>query len=270
MTRSERDPRWRRRVIVASDRTDWGRQATEACIELHAEPELVDWARARDIRGPLGAILADASTDTRRTEAAFRSWVRHAWQPCTVVWLPPVRGATELRSSLEAMGFEIARPYEVSTAADQAWKGALQRRLERDAWLVSRFARALDAADEPLLLRILEIPVLSRDPPSTVAEWRRKAGVYGRREFVRLFRGNARPSPKPTLDRVRLAAGMLRVGQIRTGVRAVWAARSGFASGDSLGRRVKELTGRTALELMELPLLESVELLVGEHTNLEI
>lgn len=269
MGRPKQDPLWRRRVVVASDRPGWARRAAWACVEIDAEPELVDWARARSIREPLGAILADASAPPERTGDAFRAWARHAWQACTVVWLPPIHGAAELHGWLDALGYEITRPSEATTPVDEAWKGSLEDRLERDAWLVSRFARGLDAVDDPRLLRILAIPIVQRNPPATVTAWRRKAGVYDKREFARLLSGGGRPSPKRILDRLRLAAGLLRIRYSRAGVRRAWAARAGYGSGDSLGRRVKELTGHTALKLAELPLLESVELLVGGHVDLE-
>lgn len=139
----------------------------------------------------------------------------------------------------------------------------LARILDRGGWVVSRFAVRLGWTEEPRLLRILAMPLLSEDPPASVAAWRLAAGGLSYGELEGLFRRHGGPPPKQVLDRLRVAGAVVwAAGLGEAPERRLVASRLGYASGAYLGRRVKAMTGRPLGRLLRLPADRAVEALL--------
>jgi len=226
-----------------ADCGDWAEAAVELCHRQGARPEVLSWSDAERLDGPLGALLLQRSTvrGDPRLEL-FEAWGRRAWQPFCVTSYAPVRGAARLEAFLDGLGFTHVLRCDLSSGYWAALRTALNRVLDRRAWLVTWLAEMLESRD-PAVVRALAALVLADDPIITVRRWARSQGM-GYREFETLAADHGLPSPKRLLDRTRLAIAVTHASIDGNTSRDEVARRLRYSSGDYLGRQAKRLTGR--------------------------
>lgn len=255
-------PWWHRRVVLVSDDEGWAERAGGMAQKLGAQWETRAWAEAAALQGPVGALVARVGSAGADVEHAFVRWAGQAWQPLTLVWLPPVRRAAKVAHLLDELHYG-SRFHEVtSRGPDGELETGLARILERGGWIVPRFASALGWSAEPFLVHVLSLPLLATVPPTSVEAWRRAAGNLSYAEFEQLFYLHGAPPPKRVLDPLRIAgAAVWAAAQKRVPERSWLASHLGYASEHYLGRRVKQLSGLTAGELVRLPVDRVMEAL---------
>jgi len=239
------------RLMAMGGDTRWQRRIVQLAEEAGLVLEIMSWDEASSIESPVSGIVVHVAARDGVLDV-FRAWAARGLQPVCVVSLESSPGAAELKAELAELGFErILHDRPQPREEGRYWsdlKTNVTRLASPNLALVPGIVDILGRSD----IGLVRLVAAALDPPvmSTVERWRSKLGV-SRRELSAMLEDLGLPAPKPTLDLLRLALAV-HLGTLGLRTRDQIAGATSFGSGDYLGKRCGQLTGRSFGQLVQM------------------
>lgn len=223
--------------------------------------ELVEWDDAQDLQPPVAAIAAHVDGQPELRARVLGAWAERALQPCTALFLAPVRRSALLAEEIRSLAYARIRRLADGPCSPQELHRVLGTVVDRELWAAGALARELGITG-PLTVRALSCALDGNCPARNVTAWaqrcyrdphlRAKTGVGERHELARWLKKVGMPPPGRCLNVMRLCCALAHAWRNGQPSRTRLARRFGYASADALGRRAKRLTGRPLGELRRM------------------
>jgi len=249
------------RVGLVVHRTNWAAECLEVLWNGGLEAEIVGRDDAQNLETPVAAISAHVDSQLELWAPILETWAKRGLQPCTALFLAPVRRSALLAERVRQLGYARLHRFAHAECSSTEVHRILGTIVDRELWVAGAVARQLGTTD-PVAARVLTCALDANSPAPNVIAWARRcyqdpylrdvAKIGERHELARCLKELEMPPPGRCLDVLRLCCSLSHAWRNGQPSRAKLARRFGYASADSLGRRAKRLTCRPLGELRRM------------------